>query len=46
MRLLAWLRAKLTHARATLGGYWGGIAFWDLVKAAAARAANFLRRQP
>jgi hypothetical protein len=51
-RLIAWLMSRVTGVtgrEGTAGGYWGGVTFWDVVKAAAARAGQaavgmFLRR--
>jgi hypothetical protein len=53
-RLAAWLVARLGLERlsgreGTAGGYWGGVTFWDVLKAAATRAKTaaatmFLRR--
>ncbi|NUP32917.1 MAG: hypothetical protein HOU01_14510, partial [Streptomycetaceae bacterium] len=40
-RLRAWVVARLGGADAT-NGYWGGVTFWDRVKAAA--ATLFLKR--
>ena len=43
-RLVAWLMSKVTgiegQSGGTAGGYWGGITFWDVVKAAAARVGT------
>ena len=39
-RLIAWLTFRVTGVsgrEGTAGGYWGGVTFWDVVKAAAAR---------
>lgn len=42
-RFAAWLTSLLPEkVRVGNGGYWGGVTFWDRVKAAAATA--FLRR--
>lgn len=44
-RLAAWFSARLGgKSAATNGGYWGGVTFWDHLKAAAARATAFMRR--
>lgn len=44
-RLAAWVSARLggSGRAAQNDGYWGGVTFWDRLRAAAARATAFLR---